>query len=235
MTFGIRHPAPPTLGTITRDGRRVDIVAAVTKIGNTLLLDRLTGKPIFPFRLRRAPTSDLPGEQTAPYQPDLELPEPFSKHEYTVADLTDRTPEAAEYALARFKSATSGWFRPGSEGRPNLRLGIDGGAEWSGACIDPDTGRLYVTANHVGWVISIFRNDEPSEDLKAPKTPGRVIYEKTCVQCHGSDRRGIGVAPPLRGLSHRLTDDAVAQQVKAAKASCRRTRLSDADLKRWPI
>ena len=59
-----------------RDGKRVDVVTATTKIGNTLLLDRLTGKPIFPYRERRAPTSTLPGEMTWPYQPDVELPEP---------------------------------------------------------------------------------------------------------------------------------------------------------------
>src|SRR6185436_13438985 len=92
-------PAPPNLATITRDGKRVDVVTAVTKIGNTLLLDRVTGKPIFPFRLRRATASDLPGEQTSPYQPDPELPERFSKQEYTAEDLTDRTDEAAGYAL----------------------------------------------------------------------------------------------------------------------------------------
>ena len=67
-------------------------------MGNTLLLDRTSGKPIFPFRLRRAPTSDVPGEVTWPYQPDLELPENFSKLEFTEADLTTRTEESAEYA-----------------------------------------------------------------------------------------------------------------------------------------
>ena len=48
-------PAPPNLVTITRDGKKYDAVAQVTKMGNTLLLDRATGKPLFPFRLRRAP------------------------------------------------------------------------------------------------------------------------------------------------------------------------------------
>ena len=52
-------PAPPNLVTVTRDGRRYDAVAQVTKIGNTLLLDRLTGRPLFPFRLRRAPPKPL--------------------------------------------------------------------------------------------------------------------------------------------------------------------------------
>ena len=225
-------PAPPNLATITREGKRVDVVAAVTKIGNTLLLDRLTGKPIFPFRLRRAPTSDLPGEQTAPYQPDLELPERFSKQEYTAADLTDRTDEAADYALTRFKSASTGFFRPCSEGRANLLFGIDGGAEWTGACVDPDTGRLYVTANHMGWIISVFRNDDPPDDPDAPKTPGQIVFETACAPCHGANRRGIGVAPPLRGLRHRLTDEILANQIRNGKnAMPANPGLSAADLK----
>jgi quinoprotein glucose dehydrogenase len=211
-------PAPPNLGTITRDGRRVDIVAVVTKIGNTLLLDRVTGQPIFPFRLRRAPTSPLRGERTWPYQPDPELPERFSKMLFTEADLTQRSDESAEYAASRFKSATTGFFQPCTEGRANLFFGIDGGAEWTGACIDVDSGRLYVTANHVGWIISVFRDDDPPDDPNAPnKTAGRLVYEQSCLPCHGPTRLGISTCPPLRGLRRRLTDDAVRKQVREGK------------------
>jgi quinoprotein glucose dehydrogenase len=224
-------PAPPNLATITRDGKRVDVVTACTKIGNTLLLDRVTGKPIFPFRLRRAPTSDLRGEVTSPYQPDPELPERFSKMEYTAADLTDRTDEAADYALTRFKSAHTGFFRPCSEGRPNLFLGVDGGAEWTGACVDPDMGRLYVSANHMGWNISVFRDDDPRDDPNAPKTRGQIIFEITCAQCHGTNRLGLGMAPPLRGLRHRLTDEAVTNQIRTGKnAMPAQPQLSDEEV-----
>jgi len=210
-------PAPPNLATITRESRRIDVVAACTKIGNTLLLDRLTGKPIFPFRLRRAPTSHVPGERTWPYQPDVQLPEPFAKQEYTQADLTDRTPEAADYALTQFKSMRTGWFRPCAEGQATLYFNVDGGAEWTGACIDPETGRLYVSANHMGWAISLFRDDEPREDPRAPKTRGQVLYEAACASCHGANRLGLGMYPPLRGLRHRLTDEAVARQIRQGK------------------
>jgi quinoprotein glucose dehydrogenase len=227
-------PSPPNLGTITRDGKRVDVVTAVTKIGNTLLLDRVTGKPIFPFRLRRAPASDLRGEVTSPYQPDLELPERFSKQEFTAADLTDRTEEAADFALTRFKSATTGWFRPGSEGRANLFFNIDGGAEWTGACIDPDTSRLYVSANHIGWLISIFRNDDPPDDPSLPRTRGQTVFETTCASCHATNRLGIGVAPPLRGMRHRLTDAEVTNQVRTGRngmPAIPADQLSEPDLK----
>jgi quinoprotein glucose dehydrogenase len=225
-------PAPPNLATITRDGKRVDVVAVATKNGDTLLLDRVTGKPIFPFRMRRAPASDLPGEATAPYQPDPELPERFAKMEFTAADLTDRTPEAADYVAGRFKSATTGFFRPASLGHPNLYFGMDGGAEWSGSCIDPETGRLYVSANHVGWMVSVFRDDDPPDDPSAPKTRGRMVYEVSCEPCHGPSLLGIGMAPPLRGLRFRLSDNDIIQQVRTGKNGMPAfPKLSDADLK----
>jgi len=210
-------PAPPNLATITRDGQRVDVVAACTKIGNTLLLDRVSGKPIFPFRLRRAPTSDVPGEETWPYQPDPELPEPFAKMEYTEADLTARTDEAADYALTRFRSMNSGWFRPCSEGKSTIFFGIDGGAEWTGACVDQDTGRLYVTANHIGWTISLFRDDDPPYDPGAPKTPGQLVFEQTCAPCHGANLVGIGMYPALRGVRHRLSFGDITNQIRQGK------------------
>ena len=224
--------APPNIATITRDGKRVDVVAVTTKNGDTLLLDRVNGKPIFPFRYRRAPTSDLPGEVTSPYQPDPELPEPFAKMEFTAADLTDRTPEAAEFAAAAFKSVTTGFFRPASLGHPNLYWGMDGGAEWSGACIDPETGRMYVSANHLGWMISVFRDDDPQDERGVPKTQGRKVFEANCASCHGLDKMGIGVAPPLRGLRWRLNDAAIMKQVRnGANGMPANATISEGDLK----
>jgi quinoprotein glucose dehydrogenase len=224
--------APPNLATITREGKRVDVVAVTTKIGATLLLDRVTGKPIFPYRLRRAPTSDVPGELTAPYQPDPELPERFSRMEFTTADITDRTPEAAEYVASRVKSAMTGFFRPPSLGRSILYLGMDGGAEWSGACVDPETGRLYVSANHSAWFISLFRDEDPPDDPSAPKTRGQTVYEANCAQCHATNRLGLGVAPPLRGLRFWLSDDALTQQVRLGTNGMPAfPSISDPDLK----
>ena len=210
-------PAPPNLTTITRDGRRVDVVTAVTKMGNTLLLDRVSGRPVFPFRRRRAPVSDLPGEMTLPYQPDVELPEPFGKQEFSESDLSDRTPEVADYVRTRFKSATTGWFRPFSEGKLNLFYGLHGAAEWTGACCDPTTGRLYVPANHLPFIISVFRDDDPPDDPKAPPTPGRLVFQRACAPCHGENRVGLGTAPPLRGVRHRLTAEDIATLVRTGR------------------
>jgi quinoprotein glucose dehydrogenase len=147
----------------------------------------------------------------------VELPEPFSKQEFTVDDLTGRTEAAEAWAETWFKSATTGWFQPCAEGRANLFFNIDGGAEWTGACVDPHTGRLYVTANHVGWLISLFRDGDPPHDPQAPRTAGQIVYEKTCAQCHATNKLGIATAPPLRGLRFRVDDAFITNQVRLGK------------------
>jgi len=210
-------PSPPVLTTITRGGKKVDAVASVTKIGNTLLLDRVTGKPVFPVRERRAPTSKLPGEITAPYQPYYELPEPFTKQEFKADDVTTRSPEAAEFVRDRIKSLQFGWFLPLSDRKVTAFFGVHGGAEWTGAATDPTKGRIFVSASELPWLMSLIVNDEPRFDPKAKPTHGEEIFRLACAQCHGNDRMGIGVAPPLRGLRHRMKDEEVIALLKTGR------------------
>lgn len=201
-------PAPPNLVTVRHDGRMVDAVAQVTKIGNTLLLDRVSGKPLFPFRLRRAPASTLPGEKTAPYQPSVELPEPFVKHVFTFTrdDITTRTPEAHRFVADAVASAKLGeWFAPLAPGTNTVYFGINGGGEWTGASFDPTTGRLYVTANELPWMLSMAQDDDPPP--LEPATTGEKVYQQSCASCHGPTRMGMTLAPHLRGLRHRMTDE----------------------------
>jgi quinoprotein glucose dehydrogenase len=63
-------------------------------------------------------------------------------------------------------------------------------------------------------MISVFRDDDPPDDRKRPKSPGRLVFETNCASCHGPDLMGIGVAPPLRGLRFRLSDADIAGRVR---------------------
>ncbi|MSU47577.1 MAG: c-type cytochrome [Opitutus sp.] len=201
--------APPNLVTIVRDGRRVDVVTCTGKSGHLFVLDRLSGKPIFPVRLRRAPVSKLPGERTAPYQPDPELPEPISRSEFNPADITDRTPEARDFVLKTVARSNFGFFEPFTEGKPTLYIGSRGGAEWSGAAVDVPSGRLYVTSNRWVSMITVIANDERDRDPKFPASTGEKLYAQHCAACHGPARAGLGVAPPLIGLKARMTEEEV--------------------------
>lgn len=200
-------PAPPNLVTVMRDGKKVDAVAQVTKIGNTLLLDRVTGKPLYPFRLRRAPVSKLPGEQTWAYQPDVELPEPFARQVFTPADITQRTDDARDYITQIVNKANHGWFEPFEEGKATIFYGLHGGAEWTGAAVDPARGLLYVSANEVPWSITVVKAVEVRRDPSLPPSKGQQLYEERCIQCHGANLQGNGMAPPLLGIEGRVKDE----------------------------
>ena len=48
-------PVYPNLVTVTRDGKKIDAVAQVTKTGYVFLFDRVTGKPLFEIKDQRVP------------------------------------------------------------------------------------------------------------------------------------------------------------------------------------
>lgn len=209
--------APPNLLTIRRDGRSFDVVTGMSKAGHLMLLDRLSGKPVFPWRLRRAPVTKLPGERTAEYQPDPELPEPISRMEFTPEQITDRSPEARAFVEKVVERANYGFFAPFEEGKPTLYTGSRGGAEWSGAAVDVPTGRLYVTSNR--WVskITVISNDERPRDPRQPPTRGESHYVTHCAPCHGANRGGVGTAPPLYALKSRMNDAEVLALLEAGR------------------
>ncbi|HWA86477.1 MAG TPA: PQQ-binding-like beta-propeller repeat protein, partial [Opitutus sp.] len=207
--WDLDNAAPPNLVTITRNGRKVDALTSVSKTGVLLLLDRTTGQPIFPFRLRRAPTSPFPGDRSAPYQPDPELPEQYSRLEFRLDDVTDLSPEAHDFVMRRLASATHGWFLPFTVGRPNVYAGTRGGGEWSGAAVDVPKGRLFITSNRLPCLITVFPRSEGERDPKYPPSRGELVYQQNCATCHGPRREGNGIVPPLLGLHYRLTEDEV--------------------------
>jgi quinoprotein glucose dehydrogenase len=222
----------PNLVTIVRDGRRVDAVTGFSKGGTLVVLDRLSGKPIFPFRLRRAPVSTLPGERTAPYQPDPELPEQISRMEFDPNEITDRTPEAHAFVLKQVQRSNYGFFEPHAEGKATLYIGSRGGAEWSGAAVDVPTGRLYITSNR--WVskITVIRNDERDRDPRYPPSAGEVLFGQNCAACHGPDRAGIGMAPSLISLKTRMTDSEVLALLATGRGPMPANNVLNMDQKR---
>jgi quinoprotein glucose dehydrogenase len=215
--WDLDNAAPPPLLTITREGRKVDAVACVSKAGVLLLLDRTSGKPIFPFRLRRAPVSLLPGERTAPYQPDPVLPEPISRPEFRIEDVTTRTPEAHDFVMKQALRARFGWFEPFAEGRPNLFMGTRGGGEWSGAAVDLPTGRVYVSSNRIVSMVTVLAADEAERDPKYPPSAGERIYLQSCASCHGPSRAGNGMIPPLIGVRHRMGEDQIGELLRTGR------------------
>ena len=211
-------PAAPNLVTVTRNGRKYDAVAQVTKVGNTLLLDRVTGQPLFPFRLRRAPASGLSGEQTSEWEPDLQLPETFAPQEFQRSDVTELSPESRTYILSKIEHAKFGWFAPFEDNTPLVFYGMHGGAEWTGATFDPSSNMLYVTANKLPWVVTIAKTKLLPRRV-APYTDGNKTYLQYCSGCHRAERDGEGMGAPLYTAPGRLQDAQVLQAIHSGRGS----------------
>ena len=148
-------PAPPILTSITRNNNKIDVVVAVTKLGNTIILDRLTGEPIFDFHKKKAPRSKIAGEKTAYYQPKLKTPEPFAKQFFTLDEVTNISIQSENYIKNEIKNANFGFFQPQELNKKNVFYGFHGGAEWMGASVNHDNGIMYVTSHNIPWITSI--------------------------------------------------------------------------------
>ena len=61
--------AAPNLVDITVDGQRIKALAQVTKQNFVYVLDRVTGKPVWPIEERPVPKGDVPDEWYSPTQP----------------------------------------------------------------------------------------------------------------------------------------------------------------------
>ena len=197
-------PAAPNLVTVTRDGSRVEAVAQITKSGFVFLFDRTSGKPLFDVVERAVPASDLHGEQAWPTQPFPVKPAPFARQAIREADVT-----ASE--RRRFRSLRhNGLFTPPSRAGSVVLPGFDGGGEWGGTAVDPETATLYVNASDVPWIAAMRETGSASASSGEPWT-GVTLYAASCASCHGVDRRGRDRAPSLIGLDARLTVEQLEQ------------------------
>ena len=129
---------------------------AVTKLGNTLILDRYTGEPIFDYRMKLAPVSKLPGEKTCNYQPSLKLPEPFARNVFKKDDVTNLSKLNKDYILSILKNSNYGFFQPHELEKDTIQYGNNGGAQWTGASIDPYKNIMYVTASNIPWKVGVI-------------------------------------------------------------------------------
>ncbi len=145
-------PCQPTLVTITRQGRRVDALAQVSKTGWVYLFERATGKPLYPVEERPVPQSEIPGEQVFPTQPFPTKPPAFSRQGISKDDLTNISPEAHAKVAEQLKDYQFGpMFAPPGRRETLVLPGFHGGALWGGASFDPDTDWLYVNHNEIPW------------------------------------------------------------------------------------
>jgi quinoprotein glucose dehydrogenase len=210
-------PAPPNLMTITKNGKKIDVVAQVTKQGFVFVFDRETGEPIFPINEMPVPQSTLEGEASWPTQPIPTKPAPFARQSNSLTE-NDISPFAENKTelLADFKKYSKEIYAPGNLVGSILLPGFDGGAEWGGAAADPE-GILYVNANEMAWIHKM--NKTQKEENSANLSGGERLYTTYCRACHGSDRKGNPISnfPSLLNIGAKMDRAAVTNIISNGK------------------
>ena len=204
-------PSPPTLVTVKRNGKTIDAVAQATKQGWLYLFDRTNGTPLFPIEYKKYPASTVPGEVTAETQPLPTKPAPFARQQLTADTLTNRTPEAHQWALNKFATFESnGQFVPLKLNQETVVFpGFDGGAEWGGSAFDPETGLYYVNANDLAWTSSL-------SEVRQGATTAQRLYGTNCASCHRDDLAGQPPQfPSLVALRGNRTQQQIVATIRA--------------------
>ena len=163
-------PAPPVLANINVEGKAIKAVAQVTKQGFVFVLDRVTGKPVWPIEERPVPASDVMGEVSAPSQPFPTKPAPFERQTVDEDAFIDFTPELKQEAIkiaGKYKMGSV--YTPISVSNPPNMLGTlmlpcpTGGANWQGAVLDPETNILYVSSTSMIEAMALFAEPDISD------------------------------------------------------------------------
>jgi quinoprotein glucose dehydrogenase len=195
----------PVLITINHGGKKIDAVAQTTKTGFVYLFNRETGESLFPIVETTVDTAiGLAGEKLSSTQPIPQRPAPFVRQSFTEKDLNPYlSKEEYEEVKQRLETLHTGkMFMPQSKEGTIIFPGLDGGAEWGGPAVDPETGILYVNANQTPWIMTMSDVDKTKQTENFGQA-GLRLYKQNCMGCHGSDRRGSGNYPSIVDVGKR--------------------------------
>jgi quinoprotein glucose dehydrogenase len=153
------NPAPPVLTTVSRDGREIPVVLQATKTGMLFVLDRDTGRPVFPVEERAVPASHIPGEHAWPTQPFTALTPPLSPQHFTSDSIWGATPAdraACRRMLAGVRMGPV--FTPPDTQAIVQRPSNIGGAQWGGVAVDSGRGVAVIPVNTIIAEVQLIPN-----------------------------------------------------------------------------
>ncbi|MGA8432010.1 MAG: pyrroloquinoline quinone-dependent dehydrogenase [Candidatus Sulfotelmatobacter sp.] len=141
---------PPLLTTLQHEGEKVDVVVQGNKTGFLYVLNRDSGKPVFPVEERKVPASDVPGELASLTQPFPTAPPPLAPQKISVDDAWGPAPQDRDTCRTWIRGLRNeGIFTPPSLQGTLAVPGNLGGMTWSGYAFDPQHSLLVTNTNNM--------------------------------------------------------------------------------------
>jgi len=161
-------PAQPVLVNVQRGRREIPAVIVATKMGHIFVLNRETGKPLFPVEERRVPQGAAPEEELSPTQPFPVLPPPLDPQTLTPDDAWGITEEDRRWCRERIESLRSeGIFTPPTLQGSVIYSGSIGGVAWGGVSVDPQQSILIANTNRFPFIVTLIPRDRYAAEKEA--------------------------------------------------------------------
>jgi quinoprotein glucose dehydrogenase len=159
-----------TLLDVKKDGHTIPAVAVMSKASLLFLLDRVTGKPIFPVKDIAVPTdTDMEGEQVSPTQPASVTPT-LGRTSFEMSELANLTPQqkaGCDKLIAEQKVIGGQYFQPPRVDHAVARFpGNWGGIDWSHAAFDRKSGYYIVNVSEMGSQQMMIKKSDGSYDMR---------------------------------------------------------------------
>jgi len=163
------------------NGKIVKAIAQPTKQAFLYVLNRETGEPIWPIPEMPIKPGDVPDEWYSPTQPIPSKPPAYDRQNVGDDDLVDFTPEIR----ARAKEVADKYQRgEGIFQHPTMAVyegkwgtltlpGAQGGTNWPGGCLDPETKVAYIYSKTTPVVYGVVKNQTAFGYVRGnPQVPG---------------------------------------------------------------
>ncbi len=162
-------PAQPTLARVDTGAGVRDVVIQPTKQGFVFVLDRETGKPVWPVEERSVPQRGAEGERLSRTQPfpthvPVLVPQTISPDDvFGLIPFRDRAACRERLAAAR----NEGLYTPPSTQGTVLFPFTGGGVNWGGVAFDPVHQILYANTSRAVHIVKLMARAD-AEGFKPP-------------------------------------------------------------------
>lgn len=161
-------PTQPLLIDVPRGGRRVPAVVVLTRQSLVFVLDRETGKPLFPVEERPVPADGVAGDVLSKTQPFPVKPPPLLKTSLTPDDAWGLTFWDQNRCRDLIAGARHGdLFTPPGEQGWIMFPGSAGGMHWGSGAYDAERNLLVTSLARIGLYLKLVPRETvpPSESL----------------------------------------------------------------------
>ena len=162
-------PSMPVLVNLNYAGKKVDAVLQATKTGFLFVLDRISGKPIYPVKEVRVAETDVKEEKSSPTQPMPVIPEPFTPQTIKPQEAWGLTYWDRKQCRKKLSSLRNeGLYTPPSLEGSVLYPSVSGGSNWGGLAYDPESGLAVINSTNVVTYQKLVPREgfESTEDAK---------------------------------------------------------------------